>query len=424
VKQYVEGSEQWGNLDAMPLKIKKIIANTYFSENPIYETDIDKGYYNGESDIIRLDPGSIVQKEYGSNCTFLGVNKAIVPRAFKSITGPIYRQRGYKILMNAIEYSGLISALKKEGSGNMLFAVPDFRLELDSSLFYNYSKVNNIVRESFTAELLAPAQKRYFFSKNDIRLLLLNQVTVESPNYLAKREFLKTLAGNHLIWDNEKKTVRGTASSTLGYQGAVALTLYPQKISSDTDNGETYSVDAFFRFASEEIYQKIKSGFPGFYNLMNKAGFVLAKEYKFTIISESKVYTIFAPTDQALTDIQADTLTGKNLENFIKIHFVQDEMIFTDGKKMPGYYKTTYEIPSEGGRKKNAEIYIEPGIDQISIKGKNNNNYLTFIESSLTNIIAARNLNVGVETNFPNIMSTGVIHKIDKALVPDLLDVK
>jgi hypothetical protein len=91
----------------------------------------------------------------------------------------------------------------------MLFAVPDFRLELDSSLFYNYSKVNNIVRESFTAELLAPAQKRYFFSKNDIRLLLLNQVTVESPNYLAKREFLKTLAGNHLIWDNEKKNSQG-----------------------------------------------------------------------------------------------------------------------------------------------------------------------------------------------------------------------
>jgi hypothetical protein len=114
VKQYVEGSEQWGNLDAMPLKIKKIIANTYFSENPIYETDIDKGYYNGESDIIRLDPGSIVQKEYGSNCTFLGVNKAIVPRAFKSITGPIYRQRGYKILMNAIEYSGLFQHLKKK----------------------------------------------------------------------------------------------------------------------------------------------------------------------------------------------------------------------------------------------------------------------------------------------------------------------
>lgn len=424
VKQYVEGSEQWGSLDAMPFKIKRIIANTYFSENPVYETDIDKGYLNGESDIVRLDAGTIIQKEYASNCTYLGVNKAIIPRAFKSITGPIYRQRGYKIMMNAIEYSGLISALKKEGSGNMLFAVPDYRLELDSSLFYNYTKVNNIVRESFTAELLAPAQKRYIFSKNDIRLLLLNQVAVESPNYLARKEFLKTLAGNHLIWDNEKKTVRGTTSSSVGYQGSTPISLYPQKISKDTDNGETYSVDAFFRFASEEIYQKIKSGFPGFYNLMNKAGYVLPKEYRFTFISDSKIYTVFAPSDQALIDIQADTLTGKNLESFIKIHFVQDEMIFTDGKKIPGYYKTTFEISSEGGRKRNAEIYVEPGIDQIVIKGKNNNNYLTVNESSLTNMISARNLSGGVETNFPNIMSTGVIHKIDKALVPGLLDVK
>ncbi len=424
IRQYVEGSSQWGSLDAMPYKIKRIIANTYFSTNPIYETDLNNGFYNGESDIIRINQGDIVQKEYGSNCTFIGVDKAVIPRAFKSITGPIYRQRGFKILMNAIEFSGLISALKREGSGNMLFAVPDFKLETDSSLFYNYVKSNNIVRESFTAELLAPAMKRYTFSKNDIRLLLLNQVAVESPNGIARKEFLKTLAGNHLIWDNEKRTVSGTASSTFGYQGSVNVTLYPQKISTDTDNGDTYSVDAFFRFANEEIYQKIKSGFPGFYNLMDKAGYVLPKEYKYTFISDNKIYTVFAPSDQALIDIQADTLSGKNLENFIKIHFVQDDMIFTDGKKSPGYYKTIYEIPVGGGRNKNAEIYIEPGIDQIIIKGKNNNNYLTVSESSLSNLITARSLSEGSETNFPNIMSTGVVHKIDKAFMPDLLDVK
>jgi len=425
VQQYIEGNNQWGSLDAMPEKIKKIIANSYFSINPIYETDIQTGFYNGEEDIVRIDGSNIVQKQYGSNCTFLGVNKAVIPRAFKSITGPVYRQRGFSIMMNAIEYSGLLSALKREGQGNMLFAVPDVQLRADSSLFYNYIKVNNIERESFTAEMLAPVIKRYVFNQNDIRLLLLNQIAVESPNGLARKEFLKTLSGNHIIWNNENGTVSGTAKSTFGYMGSSIVTLNPEKISTDTDNGDTYSVNSWFSFSKEEIYGQIKNKFPQFHNLLIKAGLALDKEYRYSFLSENKLYTIFAPTDKALQDIQADTLTGKNLENFLKLHFIQDEMIFTDGKLNSGYYKTACLLPIAGtSRTDNAQIYLEPGIDEITIKNKNGGDYLVVEESDRTNMIASKNLAENTTTNFPNIMSTGVIHQIDKAFMLNLIDVK
>lgn len=419
IQQYVEGSNQWGSLDNMPQKIKRIIANTYFSQNPIYETDIQNGFYNGEADILRLNTEDIVQKVYGSNCTFIGVNKAVVPRAFKSITGPIYRQKNYSTMMNAIEYSGLLSALKREGSGNMLFAVPDPKLRADSSLFYNP------VSESFNAVMLYPTLKNYYFNQNDIRLLLLNQIAVESPNGSARKEFLKTLAGNHIIWNNVDGTVKGTSSSTFGYNGSTSVTLKPTRISEDTDNGNTYSVDAWFRFTNESIFQKIKTSFPAFHALLVKAGYALTKEYRYSFLSENKLYTIFAPSDKALQDIKADTLTGVNLQNFLKLHFIQDEMVFTDGRMSSGYYKTTCEIPVSSGsnRTKSAEIYIGTGTDKITIRNKSNGDYLVVDESTTSNSITSRSLS-DTESNFPNIMSTGVIHQIDKAFMLDLLDIK
>jgi uncharacterized surface protein with fasciclin (FAS1) repeats len=423
VDQYVKGNNQWGSLDEMPIKIKKIIANSYFSTNPVYESDVINGFFNGEDDIVRINNEDIVQKTYGSNATFLGVKKAIVPRAFKSITGPVYRQRGFSKMMNAIEYSGLVSALKREGEGNVLFAVPDSRLDIDSSLLYSAPiKATDI--ERFYAIMLYPTLKAYNFQQNDIRLLLLNQIAVEAPTGQARKEFLRTLAGNHLIWDNVNGIVSGTSPSKFGYLGATDVVLKPSKISTDTDNGDTYSVDSWFAFTTDAIFTRIKDRFPMFHSLLLKAKLDNGSRYSF--LSDNKMYTVFAPSDMALQEIQADTLTGKNLENFLKLHFIQDEMIFTDGRKAPGYYKTTCVLPVAGSsRTENVNIYIEPGIDKITVKSKNGSSYAVVNESALTNMITARNLNIGsTVTNFPNIMSTAVVHQIDKALVFNQLDVK
>lgn len=428
IQQYVAGNKQWGSLNSMPQRIKRIIANAYFSINPIYQTDIQDGYYNGEEDVVTIDPGTIVQKIYGSNCTFLGVNKAIVPRAFKSITGPVYRQPGYSIMMNAIEYSGLLSALKREGEDNMLFAVPDAQLKLDSSLFYISRKLENSTFEAFVSIQTITPPKLYQHTKNDIRLLLLNQVAVESPKGIARKEFLKTLAGNYLIWNNQDGTVSGTNPSTFGYKGETSVAVKPVQISTDTDNGNTYQVNSWFDFSSNLIYQQISSDedLSVFQGLLEKAGYALDKEYRYSFLSSNKIYTIFAPTNQALNDIQADTLTGVNLERFLKLHFVQDEIIFTDGKVAPGYYTTSCTLPIAGtSRTENVEVYIEPGIDQIVIKAKNGSDFLKVEESNSSNLITSRNLNVsGTQTNFPNVVATGVIHKIDKAMQLNLLDVK
>jgi uncharacterized surface protein with fasciclin (FAS1) repeats len=408
----------------MPEKIQRIIANSYFAAEPIYDSNIENGFYNGELDLVSINRDNIIQKEYASNCTFLGLNKAIVPGAFKSVTGPVYRQRGYSIMMNAIEYSGLLSALKRNDQELLLFALADNTLREDSSMFYNYSKANGIVNESFHAIRLAPSFKYFGLSQTDIRILLLNQIAIDLPKGIAKKEYLRTLGGNHLIWNNEENTVQGTSYSVFGYGGTSFVENHPVKISEDSENGDTYEIDAWFKFSGNEIFSKISFDFPDFHNLLVKAGYSLDKEYRYSFLSASKLYTIFVPSTDALQEIKADTLSGTNLENFVRLHFIEDDMIFTDGRLTPGYYKTACKLPINGtNRLENVSIYIDPSVDEIKINTLNGNNFLTVKESETSNLITAKS--IGEEdTNSPNVLSTGVIHQIDKAFMIELLDIK
>jgi uncharacterized surface protein with fasciclin (FAS1) repeats len=429
VSQYIQGGNQWGSVPQLPKRIKKIVANSYFSEFPVYESDLTNGFINGEQDIVRLNPSDIVQKEFGSNSTFLGVDKAIVPRAFSSITGPIYRQRGYSIMMNAIEYTGLLPALKREGQDYALFAVNDITSRTDSSLIHTFFEVNEIEYEFFEAITLAPELRTYRIDENNLRLLLLNQVAIETPRGNARKEFLQTMAGNHIIWDNETGYVKGTSNSNRGYHlgPGERIDIEPRLISDNADNGETYEVNGWFNFSTSELYGIVSINFTGFHELLVKAGLANPNLYRYNFLSQTQVYTIFAPSNQALEEIQADTLSGKNLERFLKLHFIEGDLIFTDGRKQEGYYKTKYDVLAPDGRTPQpVHIYLRPQTDEIVFRAKQGGNFASVEESAQTNRISARSLRRpnDPETLFPNIISTAVIHGIDKALDFEMLDTK
>ncbi|HKM92547.1 MAG TPA: fasciclin domain-containing protein [Prolixibacteraceae bacterium] len=427
IAQYVSGGNQWKSLEEMPEKIKKIIVNSYFSINPIYGSDIDKGFYNGENDFVKIDNSTIIEKEFGSNATFIGLNKALVPRAFKSVTGPVYRQRGFSTVMNAIEYTGLLSSLKRENEEYILFAPDDATLRADSSLFYTFFEFNNVIQEYFDVITPYPVLKQYRINTpGPLRMLLLNHIAVEKHRGTGRKEFLKTMAGNHIIWDNTTNIVKGTQSTVRGYQGSIPVNIIPQKISVDVDNGETYQIQSWFRFEAKNILGAIKNNadLRQFHNLLVKAGFANDKSSKYNFVSETQLYTVLVPSVEALTAISADTLSGENLKRFVQMHFIEGNLIFTDGKLPEGYYKTAYTIPAAGGKPAHkAKIYIQPGIDVIKVKSKNSSDYLSIAESEITNQICARSLQTG-ESMYPNIITTGVVHQIEKALIFDLIDVE
>jgi uncharacterized surface protein with fasciclin (FAS1) repeats len=419
INTYLVGGQKWGNLKNTPDFIRRIIANTYMSINPIYPTDLDKGYYNGELDMVKFDKADIVQKEYGSNCTFIGVKKAIVPRAFKSVTGPIYLQRGYSRAMFAIESAGLLPALKRQDQNYVFYVESDESLRLDSSLVYDE------VRQRFSAYMLLPGGYQEFtLSKNDLRSLLLNHIGLEKPKGNARKEFIPNQAGNYLIINNITGEVSGTNITVRGYNGSQEVHVIPKQISTNADNGITYETSNWFGFSTVSLYTKISTSYPKFHNLIKQAGFDLPKEYRYSFISESEVYTVFVPSDAAVTAFETSGMTVDELRKVILLHFIPGQIIFTDGKKPSGYYETA-RISDESTQYATfyTQINIKPEPDVIQVLAKNGSVYSRVEESPTANIILARNIGTGTET-IKNIITNGVIHEIDRVLKFNELDTK
>jgi uncharacterized surface protein with fasciclin (FAS1) repeats len=419
INEYLVGGTKWGSIKNTPDFIRRIIANTYMSINPIYPTDLTKGFYNGELDLVKVDQSGIVQKEYGSNCTFIGVKKAIVPRAFKSVTGPIYLQRGYSRAMYAIELAGLLPALKRQDQNYMFFVESDERLRMDSSLVYDEA------RQRFSAFMLSPGSFQEFgMTKNDLRSLLLNHIGLDKPKGNARKEFIPNQAGNYLIVDNTTGEISGTDFTKKGYGGSLVVHEIPRQISTNADNGTTYEINNWFSFSTTNLYTKISTSYPRFHALIKAAGFDRDKEYRYSFISESEVYTVFVPSDAAMAAYETTGMTVEELRRLVLIHFIPGQIIFTDGKKPAGYYETArISEASSQYATYYTQVKITPGADVIRIMAKDGSTFTEIQESPRANIILARNLGTGTET-IKNIITNGVIHEIDKVLNFSNLDTK
>lgn len=419
VEQYIKIPNGWGTFEGTPNHIKRIIANTYMSINTIYPTDFEKGFYNGEKDLVVLDPANIVQKEFGSNCTFIGLNEAIVPRAFKSVTGPIYLQRGYSKIMYAIEQSGLLPALKRQNQNYSFFVESDANTSKDSSLMYN------ALKETFSVFQLSSggAYTEYPLNVNEIRTLLLNHIAIDQPRKLARKEFIPNLAGNIMIFNNETGEVSGTGVTTVGFRGSQPAPEFPKVLSTETDNGTTYDIQNWFSFSSPSMYTKISTSYPKFHNLLVKAGLADTKLYVYKFISNNDFYTVFLPSDAALDSAGVNSMPVEELRNFLLFHFVQGSMIFTDGKQPAQYYETARIDESSTEFTTNyTKVMIKPGVDYINIPAADGSTYVEVVEAgAATNILTGVTLGTGQEI-FPVLYNNGVIHEINKALSVEKLN--
>ncbi len=420
IDEYIKVPNGWGSFAGTPENIKRIIANTYMSVNTIYPSDFKQGFYNGELDIVKLDESDIIEKKFGSNSTFIGLKKAIVPRAFKSVTGPVYLQRGYSKVMNAIEQSGLLSALKRENVNYMFFVENDANTAQDSSLIYY-----PLTKRFSTFQISPGSFQEYPVSINDLRTLLLNQIAISRPRGDARKEFIPNLAGNIIIVNNVTGEVSGTGKTTIGYRGTVQRPEFPVLLSNTTDNGSTYDVKNWFSFNSPSMFSKISTDFPAFHALLKKAGLTNDKEFRYNFISDNDFYTVFIPSSNALTEAGVDALPIPQLRNFLLFHFVQGEMIFTDGKKQKNYYETA-RIDEKSTQYTTifTSLYIKPGIDIIEIPKKDGTNYTVVEEADNTsNILTGVSKGTGQEV-FPVLYNNGVIHAIDKVLKVEELDIR
>jgi uncharacterized surface protein with fasciclin (FAS1) repeats len=232
-----------------------------------------------------------------------------------------------------------------------------------------------------------------------------------------RKEFIPNLAGNIIIVNNVTGEVSGTAPTTKGYRGSLIEPEFPVDLGFSSDNGTTYDVQNWFSFASPSMFNKISTDFPKFHALLKKAGLTIDKEFRYTFITDNDFYTVFIPTDQALDAAGVNTMPVSELKNLLLFHFVQGEMIFTDGSRPAGLYETArIDERSTQYTTVFTSIYVKPGLDLIEIPKKDGTNYVAIEEAdNKTNILTGVTRGTGQEV-YPILYNNGVIHVIDKVL--------
>lgn len=425
VAEYIAGSTKWGTIEKAPVHVRRMIVNTHMANGAIYPSLFNRGYHNGEDDVITLDPSTIVQQQFGSNCSFIGVNEMVVPRAFTAITNPVYLQKGFSTAMYAIEAAGLLSAFKRAGNDYVFYVADDNSLRIDSSLMYSPSLERFYIYQTYEGGATLMSSR-----VTDLRNLLMNQVGLRRPTGIPRKEFIRTLSGNYLIVNNVTDIVSGSARTTFGYRNEEYDDMIPTLIY-EGDNGSTYKVPHWFNFTSADLFSTISSQFPAFHNLLVLAGLADLSNYRYNFLSPDEFYTVFAPTDAALADFPVGSLTADKLKKFLRMHFIQGALIFTDGNQPPGYYETCrIDEKSTQYTTIYTKLYIEPAIDEINFRYANGTGYLTVDEAgSATNIMTTRILVSEMGTpaqalSYPTQLTNGVIHQIDKVFDIDEMDIE
>jgi uncharacterized surface protein with fasciclin (FAS1) repeats len=413
------GYPHWRDFESVPPIVRRVILDAHMSKEPIYSTNIKEGFRNNAGDKVMIDEGSIDLKYYGSNATFMILNKAIIPRALTSVAGPIYLRPGYSTLMYALEYSKTLSALKTKNADYVFFAPSDMTMTTDSSLLLVWDNEEEY-RYHFMA-LDRAADELIRMDRNTLTKRIMNQVGTRRPKGIARKEFIENLAGNFIVIDNEKKTVTGGMDNTYGYLGDSLVFAESFLLEEEIDNGITYQFSNWFTTPATDMYAMLSSyGF--FWDLLVKAGLADVVYYKLPFLNDGGYYTVFMPSEEALINSKADTLSIGDLKQFLKYHFVSGERIWTDGSLPSGPYSTLRrDAGSSNLQTRFTTLNIETGYDFINILRDDNSIYCVISEDKeKTNKMTATIIDKK-SISPHNFTITGVIHEIDSVLMKEHL---
>ena len=404
------GYPHWSDIDDIPSEVNLLLLNSQMSKTPIYESNLVNGFENAAGDIVKIDKATIIDKYYGSNGSFIGLNKAVIPRAFTSITGPIYLRPGYSVMRKAVVYSNTLPALKKTNQEYAFYIIPDEKCNSDSLLMVDgYSTSFRAFDRSILRISSIP--------KNQLTTMILNHVGTRLPRGIARKEFIENLASNFIIVNNEKNTVSGGASNTFGYNGDSTITVNPVALAEVADNGRTYEVRTWFSMPQSTMYSSLLQ-YPHFLQLIKDAGLFNNVYYSFPFITEGEYYTVFVPTVEALNKVDTKILTLKQKQDLVKHHFIRGARIWTDGSNASKKYETLCLDKSSGEfQTKYQELNIATSTDVIKILDDYSKVICEINEKEgATNQMVSTRVNNYTNERY-NFVVTSVMHVIDTVLI-------
>jgi hypothetical protein len=243
---YKSGFPHWTDFKSLPIDVADFIVAQNFKSSPIYPSTSQYKKYFSASSRYHQNEKDIIRKEFGSNCTFIGVGSYIPDRVFTSVTGPVFCRPAYSIFRLAMEYAGVFDVIANNKSKLYFFPIPDYSLLEDSSMLVNW-----LDKDKKNYEIKAYNRYKHqmeVLSSQTVSNLILNQVGISQSGSGTDKEIIKTLGNNYITWDHSNNTIRGTRPSTFGYQGDINVTCTPVLMGEPTDNGKALTVKYWFRF--------------------------------------------------------------------------------------------------------------------------------------------------------------------------------
>ena len=390
------GYPHWRDIRSLPRDVSEIIIARHLKSVPIYPSNYQYYEIFWADGNFQQNEGDIIRKEFGSNCTFIGLGSYQPDRLFTSVTGPVFLRPAYSLFRRALQYSDIGHEIAGHPGELCFFPIPDFSLETDSSLMLNWTDFEN--DEYNFLEFDRSRNSIQFLSPRELGNRIMNHVGTSLPDGSANKEFIRTLGGNYIIWNHLENTVRGSLPCTVGYNGDVVKTSHPAQLHEPSDNGEVWSVRYWLNNENADM-RTLLSRYPEFFSLLLKAGLFDPYSTGQTFLDRNENYTVFIPSAEAINNCQADTMGMEVLEEFLKGHFLQGAIIFTDNKQPSGVYDTM----------SGAKLDIRTGPDLIEILDNNGDTHVMVREEeNTTNIMVSERSEV-----------TSVAHEIDQVLFPD-----
>lgn len=242
------GFPHWNDYKSVPTDVVDFIVAQNFKASPFYpSTSQYQKIFKGSNRYHQNEDG-IVRKDFGSNCTFIGLGNYIPDRIFTSVTAPVFCRPAFSIFRRAMEYSGVYDAIANYKGKLYFFPITDFTLMADSSLLLNW-----IDKEKGTYSFMAYNRMRRqmeAIGSSTIKIWIQNQVGTSTSAAGSEKEIIRTLSGRTLTWDHTNNTIQGTYPSTFGYKGDEVITISPFPLDEPTDNGKSLTVKGWFNFGN------------------------------------------------------------------------------------------------------------------------------------------------------------------------------
>ena len=430
--------EHYMNMSQVPANIKRFIVNSHMIKwSPFYPSLSGQSGkitdYNGNK--VDISGIGVAEKKFGSNVTFVGLDKVIMPELLSSVVAPVLLRPSYSSFYWALFASNATDILQTPSVDYTLFAIPNLTFEKDSTLYVE-GITNNFKSNPSVSRF------RIWDKGNNAYLALLRRSTVDNLSLQGlvygqigigrikgncRKEFIRNLLGHFIIIDNENKTVSGNGITTSGYNGGEFVTLkLDKKLEEDygiygkaPKNGSTYSIDGWLQFSNICFSETTIESYGGtkFLSLMKRVGMVNSLN-KIAMLNEGEVFTLFLPTDAALEAAQVDAMSDDKLKELLQAHFVLGVNAFTDNiNKNP--LSTKYY--TKNGKRLSLSSSAS---DELNILSKTGEVYYKVTENGSTNImfLGWDNGNENDGSTYSNKILAGiavVVHRIDVVIKPE-----